>query len=80
MKIMLIKGSIICIEKNFLQYEQNKKMYRSIPEGIYEVKDLEKESKRNTGPFYELSIIGGKKDPLIVDWKSLQYNTKWRIL
>jgi hypothetical protein len=78
---MFSVGDLICIEKNQLKYTHGGIDKKSIPAGVYEVVDGDFDTKRNEGPIFTLDMIGSPDGSSItVDWKSLQYNTKWRKL
>lgn len=77
---MFDTGDLVCIEKNRLRYKRGEKEFISIPAGVYEVMEGNFDTKRNEGPIFTLKLVGGINEPIIVDWKSLQYNTKWRKL
>ncbi|NGX57213.1 MAG: hypothetical protein K940chlam3_00097 [Chlamydiae bacterium] len=74
-------GDLICIEKNQLKYKKGEQEFKSIPEGVYRVVSGDFDTKRNEGPVFEIDMVGSPDESSItVDWKSLQYNTKWRKL
>ena len=78
---MLRERDLITIEKNLLKYIKSGKNFKGIPPGVYEVIEGDFTPRKNYGPEYKLLQSGSPDpEPLTVDWKSLQYNTKWRKL